>query len=476
MNLRQRAAPWPPAKAAESLARLAYVERALAHILAGWAVKMPSFEAKRAFGLQMHRAMERSSLLRSRVNGLCHATRSEARVPAGWRALMEHIDRAQSPERLLAAVYRWLHPRLAGLYREHARSTDPVGDRASIEIAESVRTPIGEDLRAGRSLGPESRRADRSAWLGELDRLWEKRLDGEPLALDEALWRPVDRVPAAVRPDGWRVSEPGSLGLLPADPVGDPAGVAMFLHKELDEEYTTLELVARNSYEHPDMPSAFHRDMARQASDEARHAILIERLMAARRVRHGDFPLSTSSYDGLYEFEPCPAGSRAELLWRILIRQTFEEGLAIDSLALEIERRRAAGQDDIADAFDYILRDEVFHAGSGLRWSRALAGPDPDSALKERQRAVDHLASRAEAARAHYVLANLDQAMAELAAVAEGKERRGGKPPDRPLNRTGRAQAGYGEEDIAQVVAWGYAGEGERESEGARADPGAADL
>ena len=108
----------------------------------------------------------------------------------------------------------------------------------------------------------------------------------------------------------------------------------MFLHKELDEEYTTLELIARNSYEHPDMPWAFHRDMARQASDEARHAIMIRRLMTARGFRHGDFPLSTSSYDGIYAFEPCEAGSRKELLWRMLIRQTFMEGLAIDHLAL----------------------------------------------------------------------------------------------------------------------------------------------
>ena len=41
--------------------------------------------------------------------------------------------------------------------------------------------------------------------------------------------------------------------------------------------------------------------------------------MAARGFRHGDFALSTSSYDGIYEFEPCATGSRRELLWRMLI-------------------------------------------------------------------------------------------------------------------------------------------------------------
>ena len=61
---------------------------------------MPAFDAKLAFGLQMHRAMERATSLRSRVNGLCHATASEATAPAGLRAVLSHIDRAQTPARL----------------------------------------------------------------------------------------------------------------------------------------------------------------------------------------------------------------------------------------------------------------------------------------------------------------------------------------------------------------------------------------
>jgi uncharacterized ferritin-like protein (DUF455 family) len=271
------------------------------------------------------------------------------------------------------------------------------------------------------------------------------------------LWDPIDRVPAAVRPDGLRSLQPGSLGVLAVDPLNDPTGVGMFLHKELDEEYTTLELIARNSYEHPTMPWAFHQAMARQASDEARHAMIITRLMSARGFRHGDFPVSTASYDGLYEFAPCEPGSRKELLWRMLIRQTFEEGLAIDNLAFEIERRKAAGQEDIATGLEYILRDEVFHARSGLHWSKQLVGPEPDAMLRERELAIGHFSSVAEAARERYVLEHLDEALDELAAVQAAKAGRGGNAPDRPLNRTGRRQAGYSDEDIGQVVSWGFA-------------------
>lgn len=459
MTRRRRAAYWSPTQAAASLASLAFLERSLAHILAGWVVKMPDFDAKLAFGLQMHRAMERATSLRSRVNGLCYATANEPTLAEGWRSLLSHVDRAQTPARLIAAIYRWLHPHRIELYETHLRETDPDGDRASVELIRSFLPPMKEERKRGLSLSPVNPRADDQAWFRELEALWRARTAGPPSTVANALWTPVDRVRAAVRPQGSRFSRQGSLGLLPVDPVHDARDVGMFLHKELDEEYTTLELMARNSYEHPDMPWAFHRDMARQVSDEARHAVMIERLMTARGFRHGDFALSASSYDGIYEFEPCTAGSRRELLWRMLIRQTFMEGLAIDNLAHEIERRRSIGQTDIAAVFEYILRDEVFHAQSGLRWSRELVGGDPDAVVEARDEAIHYFTRRAEAAREAFVLENLDEAMRELEAVEAVKELRGGGPPERPLNRTGRVQAGYTDADIQQVLSWGYARE-----------------
>ena len=455
MTAKRQAAFWSPVQAAISLVQLAYLERSLAHILAGWAAKMPAFEAKLVFGLQMHRSMERATYLRSRVNGLCYATAEEATIAAGWRSVLSHIDRAQTPARLVAAIYRCLYPHLKTLYETHLRETDPDGDRASIDLIRSFLLPMEAERRQGLTL--LSGRADDKQWLCEIEELWDERMSGELLTLANGPWRPVDRVPAAVRPEGSRFCEQGSLGLLPVDPVHEPHGVGMFLHNELDEEYTTLELIARNSYEHPDMPWAFHRDMTRQASDEARHAIIITRLLTARGFRHGDFPLSASSYDGLYEFEPCAQGSRQELLWRMLIRQTFMEGLAIDNLAYEIEHRRSAGQADIAAGFEYILRDEVFHAQSGLRWSRELVGPEPDALIRPREQAMAYFTARAEAARESFVMNNLDKAMSELAAIQAGKQNRGGRPPERPLNRTGRVQAGYSDDDILQVLSWGYA-------------------
>jgi len=463
---RRGSSTWSPVQAASSLAGLAFLERALAHILGGWAVKMSAFEAKLLFVTQMHRAMERATQWRSRIHGLCHAVAAEPRLPKGWQTALKHIDASPDPETLVMAVHGLLYPRLIEMCEAHARDADADGDRASLDLIASVLPALRAERRDGLSLVPWSKRARAKARTGRgtFEGLWTARENGEPLPLEQLLWEPLDRVPAAVRPEGSRFSPSGSLGLLPADPLHNASDLAILLHKELDEEFTTLELMARNSYEHPSMPWSFHRDMARQAFDEARHARMIERLMQARGIRHGQFEISTASYDGLYEFAPCETGSRKELLWRMLIRQTFMEGLAIDHLAFDIERRKKlAGQSDIAQVFEYILRDEVFHAQSGLRWSRELLGSDRAPLVDARREAFDYFTSRAEAARERFVMENPDAAMAELAAIEAVKGARGFKRSETPLNRIGRKQAGYGDDDIDQIVAWGFASDKPRD-------------
>lgn len=460
---RRGSSSWSPAEAASSLAGLAFLERALAHILAGWAVKTPAFESKLLFATQMHRAMERATQWRSRIHGLCHAVAAEPRLPKGWQAALKHIDASPDPDAVVMAIHGKLYPCLIEMCEAHARGTDATGDRASLELIRSFLPALRAERRDGLSILPWSKRAKARTCDSTFEELWTTCENGEPLSLEQLLWEPLDRVPAAARPEGSRFSPTGSLGLLPADPLHNQGDLAIFLHKELDEEFTTLELMARNSYEHPSMPWNFHRDMARQASDEARHARMIERLMQARGIRHGQFEISVASYDGLYEFEPCETGSRKELLWRMLIRQTFMEGLAVDHLAFDIERRKRAGQSDIAHVFEYILRDEVFHAQSGLRWSHEILGSDRASLVEARREAFDYFTSRAEAARERFVMENLDAAMAELAAIEAVKAARGSKRPETPLNRIGRKQAGYGEDDINQIVTWGFASDKSRD-------------
>src|SRR5262249_35466090 len=163
---------------------------------------------------------------------------------------------------LMTRIYDCLYPHLIEMYEHHARSTDVDGDHGSLELIGSALPVIRDERREGLALLAFGERAAARKALRFCADLWSRRRDGDALALEHAMWTPLDRAPGAVRPEGSRFPPVGSLGLLPRDPMSNPRDIAMLLHKELDEEFTTLELMARNSYEHPSMPWNFHRDMA----------------------------------------------------------------------------------------------------------------------------------------------------------------------------------------------------------------------
>ncbi|MBL0167793.1 MAG: DUF455 family protein [Propionivibrio sp.] len=451
---------WTVREASLALNEITYLERAVAHVLAGWLPKLPEMTVKLALGQQQYEMLDRATQLRSRLSGLLRAEGIELPIKCGWRELVKHLDASPDPGALFAGLYGFLWPRLLELVQRYLASADPVGDQPSLRLVTGLASEVETQLSWGQSaLRATPSREKSYAFLEQLEALWTARDSGADLAPADWLWSPLDRVPLAARPAGLEHCKRGSLGLLAVDSIREARDVGIFLHSDLDEEFTTLELMGRNSYEHPDMPWQFHLDMARQVADEARHAQLMLQLLEARGFGYGDFPISTGTYDGLYQFEPCPPGSRKELLWRMLIRQTFMEGLALDSLARDIRRRTEAGHHDIARALDYILRDEVFHAGSGLRWSAYLLDGDRRAVLQERYESLTFYTTKAEAWRASFVETHVEEAMAELMMIEEGKRRRGGKLPDRPLNRLGRQQAGFNDDDILQVLSWGYASE-----------------
>src|SRR5262249_46093647 len=149
----------------------------------------------------------------------------------------------------------------------------------------------------------------------------------------------------------------GAMRLIPEDALTDPKGMGLFLHNLINGEYTTMELVSRCLYEHPDLPPPFQMHLARQASDEARHAQTLEGAALHDGVNYCDYPIYTLTYEGYYEFAPCPPGSKRELLWRLLIRGTIDEGLALDDFAYQVKCREHLGQPLLADLFRYLLAD-----------------------------------------------------------------------------------------------------------------------
>jgi uncharacterized ferritin-like protein (DUF455 family) len=276
----------------------------------------------------------------------------------------------------------------------------------------------------------------------------------------ETLWAPLDRVPVAVRPAHVDRGTPGALRPLPLDSNTDPAGTGLVLHNNINGEYTTMELVSRCSYEYPEMRSDFHLDMARHASDEARHAVAFERLAENYGVRYGDLPVYTYTYDALYQFDRCPEGSKHELLWRLLLRATVQEGTSLDDLIFQAKRREFLQQYDIADTFRCILADELYHVRGGLKWTRELCNELGKKPLEERELARGLYNVGMLLRRNRFLKEHPDLAAREAAYQKELQEYRRQHeiklPVERVLHKELRKVAGFTDEDIAQAAKWEY--------------------
>jgi uncharacterized ferritin-like protein (DUF455 family) len=437
-----------------ALAReVAFFERACAHVLAGWAPKVSDVDIKLTLGGHVGRSMEVANAFRRRAYGLTGAVGTNA-VPLGWAELVRAVDGASSPMAMLAGVYLVLKQNMVERLERHLESSDPVADAATCRIASGARDQLAEQVAWAAAVTQGADGGEVAKARGHTQVLWDAR-NTAALTSDDNPLVARDRVPEVARPHWMVRGTLGALRVLPMNPLHEPRDIGIFLHNFLNEEITTMELVCRNSYEHPEMPWEFHADAARHAEDESRHARLVWRTARLFGIDYGDMPIYTSSYEGQYQFAPCQPGSTRELLWRLLLRQTFHEGLALDSLAFEVRKRRFLHQDELARVFEFLLADEVFHARSGLTWSRHLCRGDPDRVNAEREAAHSYFVDRVKQTRAEFVAENLDAALSEID-LLERMETAPTVPFERELNTAAREAAGFTDEEISQLIGWGY--------------------
>lgn len=429
-----------------------YFERAFAHLLSGWVPKLREYEHKKVAADFVFRSATTAQNLERTLGAFESATTLQHRVPAEWVEAMTQLDRSASIEDLFEALLLDLLPHLGERYKLALSLADEL-------LHESL---VAALLSGRRSL--ENRTRQLSKWLPEgprrapIEGRFAGRNDGSSSAT-QILWSPVDRVPIPARPIGTKTQIEGSMRPLPLDGLRDAAGIGLVLHNNINGEYTTMELMLRCSYEHPSMPAAFHADLARHAADEARHAAALERMAERCGVRYGDHPVFVSTYELNYQFEPCEAGSRDELLWRLLLRATVQEGESLDDLAFQARKRTFLGQDEMAEMFAAILADEIFHVRSGLKWSQYLCAQLGHDELSERALANEYYNNRMLLRRASFVQAHPEEAANErnYAMQRQAYQRAAGidVPFDMEFNQATREFAGFSAADIEQARVWG---------------------
>jgi uncharacterized ferritin-like protein (DUF455 family) len=141
------------------------------------------------------------------------------------------------------------------------------------------------------------------------------------------------------------------------------------LHRHMNNETGALEIAAQCLVDFPEAPWPLRMQLARQAADEARHALMLHRRLREIGGRQGEFPIAN--------FEWGVTGMIDNLPGRLAVQnRTFEAGL-IDLLGVLRNRWREAGDDTTAEMLDGILADEIAHVRFANRWIRRMTEEDP---------------------------------------------------------------------------------------------------
>ena len=411
---------WSSPGLLEDLLALAATERAAAHLVAGWAAKVPELDDELGLvhGLEGH--LVRAIALRTHALALLERDEEGLTADPGWVDPLRRLDVDGDAGAVVAAVGGPLRAHLRGRYLDLSDRLDPLYDA---RLLTTVRAAL--DALAATDPGePGTETGHGAGGPDALDRALtaaRARSTSVRVPLDAVAWGPVDRVPFPARPAGRPRPLAGARAHLREHSRLTDADIAGELNDNVMAELCALELVCRCSYEHPDEPWSFHLALARHAVDEERHATIFRRLLVRRGYDESTLPQHAANYEWAYEFPECPTGGKRELMWRLLVLCTVLEALAVDKLPVEIATRDWLDQPDIARALDYIATDELFHTENGLRLTRQLCEQHGFDAMLDRERVHGRFFGRQRDARARYLDEDPDRAAREID-ITEGPD------------------------------------------------------
>ena len=351
---------WSTPDLVDELLRLATFERAVAHLIAGWTVKIPELDDKQEVAAGLECALGRAVALRNHALALLERNEDALTVCPSWIAPLRELDRSSSAAVVVDGIRAEIRSFLLHRYRDLAARLDPLYDARTLV---TVRGAINVLALVGDEAVGLLRTDLERAWVGDT---------APRVPLDEVLWAPLDRVSFPARPAGRRRPVTGRRSHVRTQSRRTDEDISGSLNDNVMAELCALELLSRCSYEHPDESWSFHLSLARHVADEERHAAIFRRLLARRGYDESTLPQHGVNYEYAYQFPECEVGGKRELTWRILIMCTVLEALAIDKLPVEIGSRDWLDQSDYARALDYIGTDELFHTENGLRLTRDL--------------------------------------------------------------------------------------------------------
>ena len=157
-------------------------------------------------------------------------------------------------------------------------------------------------------------------------------------------------------------------------PDGHSDKLLEFVHRQMNEELNVLENAARNLAEFPDVDWSLRMWLARQCSDEARHAATYRRVLEQRGGHVGQFPIMNFQYRILSGID--------HLIGRLAVQNRTFEADGLDAAVFGFEDARRRGDLALAAVYEAQQADEILHVKFANDWVRDEVRKDPRAALK----------------------------------------------------------------------------------------------
>ena len=146
------------------------------------------------------------------------------------------------------------------------------------------------------------------------------------------------------------------------------------LHRHMNNELGALEIAAQCLVDFNTSPWDIRMSLARQASDESRHAAILYRRLLELGGHKGQFPIANYEWGVTAMIDDLPG--------RLAVQnRTFEAGL-IDLLGSLRVVWREAGDIVTSDLLDGILADEILHVRFANRWLKKTTEENPRVLLR----------------------------------------------------------------------------------------------
>ena len=157
-------------------------------------------------------------------------------------------------------------------------------------------------------------------------------------------------------------------------PDGHEQKTLEFLHRQMNEEVDALECSARSICDFPEAPWEIRMFLARQCSDEARHALMFRTLFLRRGGVLGEFPVMNFQYRII-----CGIDS---LVARLAVQNRTFEAEGIDAIQFGIGEARERGDEELAQFFEGQFADEIQHVRVANEFIQQSVKQEPRLALR----------------------------------------------------------------------------------------------